>query len=489
MKLNCKNLSKLSEDILVPKYKKEDLTPGIVHFGVGNFNRSHQAVYLNELFNNGLDYNWAIVGSGMHSHGIWMGKQLKIQDYLFSVIERSVQKDTMKIIGVITNYICGIDKKEEIINQLCDERIKIVSLTITEGGYFIDSSTGFFDKKNKEIIQDSNNPDTPITVFGIIIKALKIRKTRSIQPFTIMSCDNIPHNGNITKNTTVGLAKLIDEKFAEWIEKNVAFPNGMVDRITPSTTLNEIEYVKNNYGIEDSIPVFSEDFKQWILEDNFPTGRPALEKVGVEFVRDVTPYEHMKIRILNGGHALIAYASGLLDIEYVYEAMKNSLILKFFKKVEENEILPVLPSVPNTNLHSYYLKIQERFSNPKIKDTIKRLCLDGSNRQPKFIIPTINDCIKKSIDFKGLAIESALWCRYCYGITESNIKIEPNDPNWNSLKAKAIEAKKRPISWIEMKHIYGNVAKNIKFQEYFNKYLNDIWNKGVANVIEEYTKN
>merc|ERR1711879_732215 len=180
---------------------------------------------------------------------------------------------------------------------------------------------------------------------------------------------------------------------------------------------------------------------------------------------------------------------GLLDVEYAYQAMAHPLILKFFKKIEENEILPVLPPVPNTNLNDYYLKIQEMFSNPKIEDTIRRLCLDGSNRQPKFIIPTIADCIEQDVDFKGLVIESALWCRYCYGTTESGTVIEANDPNWDELNSKAKEAKDNPLAWIEMKHIYGDVSSNLKFQEYFTKYLNDIWNKGVVSVVEEYVNN
>ncbi len=487
--INNKNLKELGKKgFTVPTFTQADLSAGIIHFGLGNFHRSHQAVYLNSLFNQGLDREWAIIGAGLRDEDVGKSKMYKKQDYLFSVVEQSANKNSVEIIGSIIDYLT-IERKEKLIKKLCDESIKIVSLTITEGGYFIDSSTGLFDEKDPDIIYDSKNPENPRTVFGLILMALKIRKEKGIPSFTIMSCDNIPHNGKVTRNTLVGLASLSDKEFSSWISNNVAFPNGMVDRITPATTQREIDFLKDTESLEDEIPVFCEDFTQWVLEDNFPTGRPALEKVGVEFVEDVSPYENMKIRILNGGHAIIAYLSGLLDINLAYEAMANPLVLKFFKKIEESEIIPILPPVPNTDLHEYYLKIQERFSNPKIEDSIRRLCLDGSNRQPKFIIPSIADCIAKGVDFKGLALESALWCRYCYGTSDKGSVIEANDPNWNKLQKVAKEAKNRPLAWLEMKNIYGETSNNSKFQEYFTNYLNDIWSKGVEAVVEEYVNN
>ena len=211
----------------------------------------------------------------------------------------------------------------------------------------------------------------------------------------------------------------------------------MVDRITPATTDRERDLLKAEFGVEDNWPVFCEPFRQWVLEDNFPAGRPALEKVGVQFVEDVSPFELMKIRILNGGHATIAYPAGLMDIHFVHEAMEEPLVRNFLAKLEREEIVPTVPPVPDTDLEDYFQLIERRFSNPKIGDTIRRLCLDGSNRQPKFIIPTIADRLAAGKSVTGLALESALWCRYCYGTTDSGAVIEPNDPNWDRLQAAA----------------------------------------------------
>jgi mannitol 2-dehydrogenase len=305
-------------------------------------------------------------------------------------------------------------------------------------------------------------------------------------PFTIMSCDNVPHNGVVTKNAVVGLARLSDSTLARWIESNVAFPNAMVDRITPATGERERKFLSDEFGIEDGWPVFCEEYIQWVLEDNFTAGRPAFEQVGVTFVKDVTPYDNMKIRILNGGHAVIAYPAGLLDVHFVHEAMEHPLICAFLEKVEREEIIPVVPPVLNTNLADYYKLIERRFANPKIGDTIRRLCLDGSNRQPKFIVPSIADNLKAGGKIAGLALESALWCRYCFGTTDSGKTIEPNDPSWDRLTATARVAKSDPSAWLAMSDVYGNVGQSPIMREAFAASLYSLWTKGTEATVRDY---
>ena len=233
-----------------------------------------------------------------------------------------------------------------------------------------------------------------------------------------MSCDNIPGNGHVTENAVAGLAELVDPEL-RWIRGNVAFPNSMVDRITPATTDRERATLQDKFGLEDNWPVFCEEFRQWVVEDKFPAGRPAFEKVGVTFTSDVAPYELMKIRILNGGHAAIAYPAALLDIHFVHQAMADARSRAFLDELTQREIIPVVPPPPETDLGDYRRLIARRFANPKIEDTMSRLCFDGSNRQPKFILPTARDRLKAGGDVRGPGAGSALWCRYCYGETES----------------------------------------------------------------------
>jgi mannitol 2-dehydrogenase len=260
----------------------------------------------------------------------------------------------------------------------------------------------------------------------------------------------------------------------------------MVDRITPATGDRERRICAEMFGIDDAWPVFCEEFKQWVLEDNFTAGRPALEKVGVTFVKDVAPYEQMKIRILNGGHAVIGYLAGLLDVHFVHEAMEHPLVSAFLKKVAKEEIIPCVPPVPDTDLGDYFKLVERRFANPKIGDTVRRLCLDGSNRQPKFIVPSIADRLKAGKGVTGLSLESALWCRYCFGTTESGAVIEANDPGWDRLQAVAHEAKTSPNAWLGMADIYGDTARSAVFAEAFTNALRSLWRKGTEATVKAY---
>jgi mannitol 2-dehydrogenase len=260
----------------------------------------------------------------------------------------------------------------------------------------------------------------------------------------------------------------------------------MVDRIATATSDRERQITRDEFGIEDAWPVFCEDFIQWVVEDDFPAGRPAFEEAGAEFVKDVTPWEMMKIRILNGGHAIIAYPSGLMDIHFVHEGMNNDLVRGFLRKVERDEIIPIVPPVPNTDLDAYFRKVEERCLNPKIGDTIRRLCLDGSNRQPKFIIPSIADRLAKGLPVTGLALESALWCRYCFGTTDSGVAIEPNDPDWDRMRKTAQAAKDDPSAWLAMADIYGDVGRSEPFAKAFAHGLRTLWAKGTAETLKGY---
>jgi mannitol 2-dehydrogenase len=484
-KLSLADLASLPARVARPGYARAALTPGILHFGVGNFHRAHQAVYLDDLFNAGLDHDWAIVGAGVFEAERKGRDILAAQDWLTTVVEQDDGHMQARVTGAMVDFV-EPGNGAAIVARLADSAIRIVSLTITEGGYFIDAATGHFDAGHADIVADGRSPEAPRTVFGLILAGLKRRKADGTPPFTVMSCDNIPHNGHVTMDAVCGLAKLSDPAFARWVEDNVAFPNGMVDRITPATTDRERTILKDDFGVADGWPVFCEPFKQWVLEDKFPLGRPALEKAGVQFVADVSPFELMKIRILNGGHATIAYPAGLMDIHFVHEAMQHDLVRGFLEKLERDEIIPTVPPVPGVVLDDYYRLIDRRFSNPKIGDTIRRLCLDGSNRQPKFIIPTIADRLKAGAGVAGLALESALWCRYCFGETDSGKAIEPNDPNWERMTGTARQARNDPAAWLAMEDIYGAVGKSPVFAAAFAEALAALWRDGTAETLRRY---
>ncbi len=483
--LSAANLEAISAFAAVPRYRQSELTAGILHFGVGNFHRAHQAVYLDELFNLGLDHDWALVGAGVRDSDTAMRATLESQDWLTSVVEQEATTSTVHVTAPLIDFL-PVGDSAAIIARLADPAIRIVSLTITEGGYYIDPATQKFAAGHPDIRYDADHFEQPKSVFGLILAGLRRRRDAGIAPFTVMSCDNIPGNGHVTENAVVGLAELIDPALADWVLHSVAFPNGMVDRITPATGDRERRLIAAEFGIADRWPVFCEAFKQWVLEDKFPLGRPALEKVGVQFVADVAPFELMKIRILNGGHATIAYPGGLMDIHFVHEAMEEPLIRAFLEKVEREEIIPIVPPVPDTDLGDYYKLIDRRFSNPKIGDTIQRLCLDGSNRQPKFVLPSVRDRLAAGQPVTGLALVSALWARYCYGETDSGKPIPPNDPSWDRLTALAKRAKDDPKAWLTMTDIFGDLSTNPTYVAAFTHALSTLWQIGTRETLTRY---
>jgi mannitol 2-dehydrogenase len=470
--------------VALPRYDRAKLTAGIVHIGLGNFHRAHMAVYLDDLFALGLDHDWAIIGAGVRSGDARMRDALAAQDYLSTVITLDPAGNAARRVGAMTGFVPVAPDNAPLIAAMTDPAIRIVSLTVTEGGYYVAASGGF-DATHPDMTHDAANPARPSTAFGAILAALRARRDAGVAPFTVMSCDNLPGNGHVTHATVLGLAQLSDPAFAAWVDANVAFPNGMVDRITPATGPRE-RALAESFGLHDPVPVTAEGFRQWVLEDNFPMGRPALEKVGVTFTDQVHAFEAMKIRILNGGHAIIAYPSALMGLTLVHEAMAHPLIRAFLRKVETDEVLPHVAPVPDTSIPTYFDLIVDRFSNPEVADTTARLCLDGSNRQPKFIVPSLADNLAAGTVPQGLILLSALWCHYCAGLTDAGVEIPPNDPAWDALQTRARAAKSNPAIWLQMDTVYGDIGRDPRLIAAFAAALRSVRENGTKAVLEAY---
>ncbi len=484
MRLNKENLRRFSDAVRVPTYNRNALTPGILHLSVGNFHRGHMAVYLDELFEQGEDLDWAVIGASLRPSAVEMRKSLKAQDYLTTVVELAPSAISAHIVSSMVDFLPS--DPLEILDVLSDGKIRIVSLTITESGYYIDAATGEFAADHPEMIRDAKSPDTPVSLFGVIVKALKLRRDKGIEPFTILSCDNLPGNGNVTRQTIVGLASLNDPDLADWIASNVSFPNSMVDRIVPATTDRERQLVKDNFGINDELPVVCEPFCQWVIEDNFPSGRPHLEKVGVEFVNDVSGYELMKLRILNAAHASMCYPALLLGHYFVHEAMEDPDILQYLKTLLTQEAIPTLKPLPGVDYHQYLDKVLERFSNTEIGDTISRIAEEGSERQPKFILPAVIDALAAGKPVDGFALEIALWCRYCLAEDEQGNLIDVKDLKAADLFQFSESSKTRSEAFLDNIDVFGSIGKNAQFSEPFCYWLRYIHRLGVRAAIRKY---
>ncbi|MCO5227605.1 MAG: mannitol dehydrogenase family protein [Thermomicrobiales bacterium] len=395
-----------------PTYRREDINVGIAHIGVGNFHRSHQAMYLDRLMNNGLAQDWGICGIGLLPGDVRMRDALAAQDYRYTLVEKAGDGSAnARVIGSIVDYLFAPDDPEKILNLLASPNLRTVSLTITEGGYNIDRATGAFMLDTPAIQHDLAHADQPTTAFGYIVAALRRRRDAGIPPFTVMSCDNLPGNGHVAHHAITAFAAAIDPELAAWVDAHVAFPNAMVDRITPVTTDVDREFVRSTWGVNDAWPVMCEPFTQWVLEDHFTLGRPPYEEVGVQIVDDVVPYELMKLRLLNATHQAMAYIGMLLGYTYVHEAVADPRIERFLRDYLAEARVTLAP-VAGVDLDDYIEQLFVRYRNPAIADTLARLAVDASDRIPKFVLPAVRDNLAAGRSVRYGAMLVASWAEY-----------------------------------------------------------------------------
>ncbi|GAB3600507.1 mannitol dehydrogenase family protein [Microbacterium tumbae] len=394
-----------------PGYAPEDLRTGIVHIGVGGFHRAHQAAYVDRLLEHQDQRSWGIAGLGLLEGDRAMDRALRDQDNLYTLVTRAPGGESeARVIGALTRYVLALEHPEEALALLTSPETRIVSLTITEGGYPVDQRTGEFDPAVPAVAADLVHDDgAPHTVFGLIVEALRARRSRGVDAFTVMSCDNIQGNGDIARRVVVGFARRRDPALAAWIEEHGAFPNSMVDRITPATTDDGRRLVAERFGIADAWPVISESFTQWVLEDRFAAGRPAFERVGVTIVDDVKPYEAMKLRLLNASHQAVGHLGLLSGYRYVHEAVDDPVIADFLRGYMTDEASPTLPPLPGVDLERYRSELLERFANPAIADTLSRLVTDGTDRISTFLVPVLADRLASGASIDHIALILAAW--------------------------------------------------------------------------------
>ncbi|MDF0733905.1 mannitol dehydrogenase family protein [Pseudomonas entomophila] len=440
MRLNQHNLGQLANTVARPSYDPAQLRQGIVHIGVGGFHRAHQAAYTDALMNRGEGLDWAICGAGLRSEDRAMRDALAAQEHLYTLFELGDHPDTeVRVIAAINGMLLAEDSAEALLAKLCEPGIRIVSLTITEGGYCIDDSTGEFRADLPLIQHDLVHPQAPRSVFGFLCEALRRRREAGTGPFTVMSCDNLPHNGAVARKALLAFAHLLNHDLAQWIDGNVSFPNAMVDRITPMTSADHRLQLAERHGVEDAWPVVCEPFLQWVLEDKFVAGRPAWEAVGVQFTDDVAPYEEMKIKLLNGSHLALTYLGFLQGYRFVHETLADPLLRRYMRTFMDQDVTPQLAPVPGIDLERYKDSLTERFANRAIADQLERVCSDGSSKFPKFIVPTANRLIADGQPLERVALVVAAWALYLRGVDENGTLYAIPDPRASDCQARVVQ--------------------------------------------------
>jgi mannitol 2-dehydrogenase len=464
MKLNNATLPAIT--IAKPTYDRGEITIGIVHFGVGGFHRAHQAVYVDRLLEMGLAKDWGICGVGVLPGDREMAKVLANQDGLYTVVTMNPDGSRdPRVIGSIVDYLYAPDDPESVIELLAAPSTRIISLTITEGGYSIDDAG-------------------PNSVFGLVASALARRMERGLPSPTIVSCDNIEGNGDVARQAFGTYAQRNHPGLADWMKANTRFPNSMVDRITPVTTPDVIEALATEFGVEDQWPVVAEPFTAWVLEDDFSDGRPPFEKVDVLLVDDVTPYELMKLRLLNASHQCLCYFAYLAGYRLVHEAAADPLFAQFLREYMDSEGTPTLKPVPGIDLPDYKRTLIERFANPGVRDTIVRLCFGSSDRIPKWLLPVIRENLKSGEPIRLAAATVASWARYAEGVDEQGEPIDVQDQLADTLVPLAKSQYENPTAFIDDTAVFGDLGQHPRFVEVYLWALDSLHRDGARVTLE-----
>ena len=482
--LNEATLSELDPSVATPAYDRSAVTTGIVHFGVGNFHRAHEAMYIDQVLAGG-DPTWGICGVGVLEGDRVMRDALGAQDTLYTLVTNAPDGTKVaRVIGAINDYLFAPDDPGAVVDRLADPNTRIVSLTITEGSYSVNDVTGEFDPQDPLTLRDLE-PGTalPSSVLGYITAGLARRREAGTPPFTVMTCDNIQGNGHVARTAVLGFAARKDPALAAWIAENVAFPNSMVDRITPVTTDETRASVLADYGIEDRWPVRAESFAQWVLEDTFPTGRPPLEQVGVQMVDDVMPYEMMKLRLLNASHQALAYPGSLAGGQFVHEVCRDPVFADFPLDYMHLEAIPTLRPVPGIDLDAYCQELIERYTNEAVRDTMARLAFDGSERISKFLLPVLRDQLESGGDIRRCAFVLAAWSRFLEGVDEQGNLTPINDKRAEELRAAVQGEYAEPGSFLDYQPVFGDLGSNQRLRDLFIDYRAKLIERGTRSTI------
>ena len=452
LKLNSKNLSLMEREaspaLSLPRYNRNDLSPSIVHIGLGNFHRAHQAFYLDQLLEKGL-VKTGISAINIIPDALPLEDILREQDFLYTLITKSSSGEKkVRVSGSIIDYLNGSSRREAAIRKMADKRTLLITLTVTERGYYYNKNSSEINADDPAVKKDLKNPAGPITPAAYIAAALKRRYTESRLPLTIMSCDNLPSNGKVLKNCVLFFCRQLYPEILSWAEDNVAFPSSMVDRITPVTTPELSGELEGEYKIIDRWPVSAEDYIQWVLEDNFKTPLPCYEEAGVQLVKDAGPYELMKMRLLNGSHSALAYPSCLLGLKMVEEGISHPLIKTFIRERYMEEVSPTLAPVPGIDLDQYKGILISRFSNKNIADTTARLAGEGTSKIPNFILGPLSEAIRQSLPCDAIIFALAAWARYLEGKDEEGRPIEVKDSKAEYIKGLALGAREDPAAFL-----------------------------------------
>jgi len=483
--LRAQSLPAHAARVATPSYDRSQIRTGVVHIGVGGFHRAHQAMYLDRLMDQGRAMEWGVCGVGVLASDRAMAEAMWAQDGLYTLVEKGADGGyDARVIGSIVDYLFAPDDPEAVIERIAAAQTRIISLTVTEGGYALDPGTGEFDAGKPDVAHDLAPGAVPRTVFGLVVEALGRRRQRGLPAPTIMSCDNVEGNGDTARVSFTSFARLKSPELGAWVAREVHFPNSMVDRITPVTTDEDRAELSRRLGIDDRWPVVCEPFTQWVLQDDFGAGRPPLQDVGVQLVADVEPYELMKLRLLNASHQALCYFGYLAGYRLVHEVCEDPLFADFLLAYMAREATPTLPAVPGIDLPAYQRQLISRFSNAQVRDTVGRLCAESSDRIPKWLLPVIRHNLANGGEIACSVAVVASWARYAEGVDEQGHPIAVVDPRKDRLVAAARRQHDEPLAFVADREVFGDLVDDERFVAAYLPVLASLHEEGARATLE-----
>ncbi|MGO4821713.1 MULTISPECIES: mannitol dehydrogenase family protein [unclassified Flavobacterium] len=484
--LNAENLEMLPANVSVPTYDRDAIKTSILHIGVGNFHRSHQAYYINELIDKYKDLNYGICGVDLLDSDRKMYNILKDQDGLYTLYTKEANgAHKAKIIGSIVEYFYGPENPLAVIERMASPDIKIISLTIAEDGYHLNEITGAFDINHPAVTEDIKNPFSPKTVFGYLTQSFKLRKLRGIEGCTVLSCDNIKSNGDTMRQSLLEYVSKVEPELVEWIKENTTFPNTMVDRINPITSSVDRNTLKEDFSIDDQWPVIVEPFSQWVIEDKFVHETPAWERVGVQYTDAIGPFENLKLKILNASHTILGILGTLHGYKTVYEVTSDTDFLTFLEAFLDDEVTPTLQDSNSDTIEKYKKNIVSRFKNPHINDQLFRICQESSAKVPLFILPTIKSQLLSNKNIEKAALIIAAWAKYNDGIDDNENSYEIVDTMSGTLIRTAALSIQNPMKFIEIKAVFGDLAQQADFAKAYLIAIEKVRDKSIKQCIQD----
>ena len=480
-RLSNASLAHLPEAATRPNYDRAEIASGIVHLGLGAFHRAHQAVYTDAALAQG-DRGWGIIGASLRSPTT--RDALEPQDGLYTVVVRDGEATAMRVIGSVQRVLVAPNDPAALVALMAEPRIRIVSLTVTEKGYCHDPASGALREDHQDILHDLAAPNRPRSAPGIIVAALARRRQAGVPPFTVLSCDNLPANGRTVKGVLTRFAELVDLDLGRHVRDEVACPSTMVDRIVPATTDADCDLVSHALGMTDAWPVVTEPFSQWVIEDEFPQGRPDWAAAGAELVADVEPYETMKLRLLNGAHSSIAYLGQLAGLETVAEAMAEPRIARFIEGLMD-DVSPTLQVPPGADVAAYKRALLARFRNPALHHRTAQIAMDGSQKLPQRLLGSIRDLLAKGASIERPAMGVAAWMRYVAGTDERGGPLDLRDPLAEELRRRTAAAGTEPAALaatlLELDAVFGaELPRDPRFAAAVTAALKRLQEAGVA---------